>query len=873
MRVPPFSRALRAVPQGWDILLALVAVVAIFALSSTIAFRNTQALNEASRGLLDTHDLVSSLDETLLLMSEAESAERAFLITGDELFLLPYREATEKLKAQMPKLERLAESEPSLSEQLPGWRERIAARQRQLEHAIALRRTEDLDAAREIVLASRERGEMAAFKAEVQALEQAKHEVRNAREQEMLAAYRTALLGGGLATLLGLILIAALAGYAWRYRQVRQQIYRERELLRATLLSIGEGVITTDAKARVSMINRCAQQLTGWNEEQARGRALTEVFRVMHEATHQAHDNPALAAIRDGEPAQLSADSVLASREDKTYPVEATAAPVKDTHGVVLGAVLVFRDITRQRQGELALRESEHQAQERAGELEALMESMPAAIWIAHDARCERITGNAASYRLLQLPMGMNVSPGAGHPLPVKAYHRLEAHEALAPSELPLQRAIAQGHQLDNLELCLKFEDGTHRYILGNCAPLKNAGGTVRGAIGAFIDVTDYKNIEAQLKEADRRKDEFLAILAHELRNPLAPLRSGVTILHKVDDALTVSRTLVMMERQLGHMVRLIDDLLDVSRITGGKIALRKELVPLHVVLEQAIEASRPVMNAAGHTFELDLCSEQVWVNVDINRLCQVVSNLLTNAAKYTPEGGRIILAVDREPRWARIRVVDNGLGIPPPVLGDVFTMFTQVNRTLHRAQGGLGVGLSLVKSLVEKHGGSVVAHSEGLGRGSTFTVRLPLQTPAAIPHEAEPAMGTTTEKALRILVVDDNRDAADSLAILLTAAGHEIRVAYSACEAIEAIRSFVPQVAFLDIGMPHVSGYELAAKLRAETSLTDTRLVALTGWGEEADRLRSYAAGFDMHITKPIDLETLNTILTDVDGMHIPQS
>lgn len=868
MSVPRLTRALRAVPRGWDLLAAIVAVVVVFAASSGVAFRNTQALHESSRALMQTYDLVGSLDETLLLLSESESAERAYIITGEEAFLRPYTDATARLGTTIDALSRMAESEPLLGQHWPRWRAWIDARQTQLNRAIALRRAQDIEGARQIVLGSATSGEMAAFKAEILDVERTRLAARAFSEQQVREAYRIALAGVAIATLLGLSLIAALARYAWRYRQVRSEVYRDRELLGATLLSIGEGVIATDDSGRVRMVNRCASELTGYPEVEAQGRPLAQVFRVVHAQSGAARADLASDAIRAGEAATLQDGALLRARDGRERPVEATATPVKTSDGSIVGAVVVFRDTSRQHEAALALRESEHRAQLRAGELEAVMQSVPAAILIANDLECRNVTGNAAAYRLLRAPLGSSLGQSAHQ----RSYFTPDAGEhaatPLEPEQLPLEQAIAERREISNVELCLRFRSGDMHIVMGNAAPLRDSYGNVRGAVLALMDVSERKHIEAQLKEAHRRKDEFLATLAHELRNPLAPVRSGVAILRKERDGAVTSKTLGMMERQLAHMVRLIDDLLDVSRITGGKIMLRREPVPLRGVLEQAVESARPMLDAAGHLLDMELTPEPLWVNADVNRLCQVVSNLLTNAAKYTPEGGHVRLTLDRDGARARIRVIDNGLGIPPAVLNEVFNMFTQINRTLHRAQGGLGVGLSLVRQLVEKHDGQVDAHSEGLGHGSTFTVYLPLVAPV---HQAGPALQEPAHHpgtVLRVLVVDDNQDAADSLALLLGSSGHVARVAYSAREALALARQFSPQIAFLDIGMPEMSGHDLARALRADPAFAGLRLVALTGWGEESDRARSKEAGFDLHVTKPIDTATLEHVLVDMaDG------
>jgi CheY-like chemotaxis protein len=379
-------------------------------------------------------------------------------------------------------------------------------------------------------------------------------------------------------------------------------------------------------------------------------------------------------------------------------------------------------------------------------------------------------------------------------------------------------------------------------------------------------DITDRKRAEEALKNADQRKDEFLATLAHELRNPLAPLRSGLQLLNMSHDSDVADATRTMMDRQLSHMVRLIDDLLDVCRITSDKLTLRKERVLLQAIAGAAVEASRPFIESAGHTLKLSLPDEPVWLAADPVRLAQVVGNLLTNAAKYTPEGGSIELAALRAACEVTLRVTDNGLGIPPEMVGQVFEMFTQVNRTLERSQGGLGIGLALVKRLVELHGGTITASSAGLGAGSTFTVRLPLINAHAdgAQPQTTPAVAPVGSKVSgrRILVVDDCVDGAETLARLLQICGHETRTAYSGPQAIDVARSFNPEVMFLDIGLPGMSGYEVARRVRADPCLRGALLVALTGWGTEGDRRKSNEAGFDLHLTKPVEVRAIEGAL-----------
>jgi PAS domain S-box-containing protein len=389
-----------------------------------------------------------------------------------------------------------------------------------------------------------------------------------------------------------------------------------------------------------------------------------------------------------------------------------------------------------------------------------------------------------------------------------------------------------------------------------------------------FSDITARKQTEGQLRrlagdlaEADRRKTEFLATLAHELRNPLAPIRSGLGVLRlSGDNPAALLKVREMMERQVGHMVHLIDDLLDVARISGGKLELKRERAHLKKILASAVETSLPLIEAARHRLELDLPPADLMVDADDTRIAQVVANLLNNAAKYTPGGGHIGLSVREEAGMAVIAVTDSGVGIPADALDSVFDMFKQVDRHMGRAQGGLGIGLSLVRRLVEMHGGTVTAASRGSGQGSTFEVRLPLveesATQAPLPATQSGAAGAS---GLRVLVVDDNVDAALTLAMILEASGHATQVAHDGAAALAAAARFAPQVAFLDIGMPGMDGYDTARAMRRMTGLEEITLIALTGWGTESDRLRSSDAGFDHHLTKPAQLAAVQDLLASL--------
>ena len=375
------------------------------------------------------------------------------------------------------------------------------------------------------------------------------------------------------------------------------------------------------------------------------------------------------------------------------------------------------------------------------------------------------------------------------------------------------------------------------------------------------------RQMREALAESDRRKDEFLATLAHELRNPLAPVRNAIHILRaRLPPSPELHWARDVIDRQVTQMTRLIDDLMDVSRITRGTFELRRERVTLEEVARVAVETSRPIIDASGHELALELPVEPIFLDADLVRLAQVFSNLLNNAAKYTSPGGRILVAAERDARLVRVAVQDSGIGIPAAMLTRVFEAFTQLDRSLERSRGGLGIGLALAKRLVEMHGGTIEAHSAGPGLGSEFVVRLPVaeqqvvSAPASASLEARgpaPAVGRG-----RILVADDNSDSATSLSILLNDAGYEVRTADDGVQALETAANFRPDIALLDIGMPKLNGYEVARQLRQQPWGRDVLLIAVTGWGGTDHRQQTAQAGFDHHLTKPVDPAALTRLL-----------
>lgn len=362
------------------------------------------------------------------------------------------------------------------------------------------------------------------------------------------------------------------------------------------------------------------------------------------------------------------------------------------------------------------------------------------------------------------------------------------------------------------------------------------------------------------LTEADRRKDEFLAVLAHELRNPLAPIRNGLQIMRMSSGSEANREIREMMERQVTHLVRLIDDLLDVSRVSKGKIDLQKKSITVQEALQAAIEASRPLIQSSRHHLVQDVPPEPLWIEADLTRIAQVISNLLNNAAKYTPDGGEIHLSASVENNRAVITVSDNGIGIAQEMLSHIFELFTQVENGA-RSRNGLGIGLALARQLVEMHQGTIEAHSLGANQGSTFTVYLPLSNVDEPPstHENKPAAGNAS---LRILIVDDNISLAKSTGQMLALIGHQTSLAYDGLEGLQKAKEIKPDAILLDIGLPHMNGYDVCLTLRQDPAFRDTIIIAQTGWGQESDRQMSLKSGFDHHMTKPVDLDQLSAVL-----------
>jgi PAS domain S-box-containing protein len=814
------------------------------------------------------------------------------------------------------------------------------------------------------------------------------------------------------------------------------ELHEQREWFEVTLGSIGDAVITTDTQGRLNFMNSVAEAMTGWRLHEAQGQALETVFRIVNEDTRERAENPVEKVLETGRVIGLANHTALIARDGSEISIEDSAAPIRDPHGKVSGAVMVFHDVTRRRLAERALRASEerlravvsqaalgiavanlegvfeeanakfcailgyslselrertflslthaadvaltqlHVEKLRNGEIDnyaldkrylrkdgsVVWSSTTVTLLRSESGKAEHFIGiiqdisdrkrdeevireqahvlallnttgrsiaskldlqkvlqtvtdsatqltgakfgaffynvvNQAgeSYMLYTLSgapreafekFGLPRNTPVFHPTFVgegvvrsaditqdPRYGTMAPHHGMPKGHLPVRSYLAvsvisgSGEVMGGLFFghpdAGVFTERAEQLVIGVAAQAAVAMDNARLYEAAQREIASRERAEAALRETDRRKDEFLATLAHELRNPLAPIRQA-TLISMSPNASDAQRrwSHEVITRQVQHMSLLLDDLLDISRITRGTLELRTSMCELGQIIEAAVETSRPSIDGKQHVLAVELPEEPVTFAADPLRLAQVLSNLLTNAAKYTDPKGSIRLLASQQDGSVVISVSDTGIGIPAHALREVFTMFSQVESTQDRSEGGLGIGLALSKGVVELHGGTLEARSDGPGQGSEFMVRIPLRVVAqGAPARANSKSSTSTAKR-RVLIADDNQDAADSLAMILEMEGHQVVVVNDGRNALAAIEANRPEVALLDIGMPELDGYEVARRVRGDTRGRNILLIAVTGWGQDADKARAVAAGFDLHFTKPVEPQVILELL-----------
>jgi PAS domain S-box-containing protein len=743
------------------------------------------------------------------------------------------------------------------------------------------------------------------------------------------------------------------------------------------LKSIADGVIVTDADARVSFMNRVAEELTGWNEAQAVGQTVGDVFELIDEETGRRESWPLRESLASGQPAFVPQTTLLVSRAGRKLHISDAASPIRDDRGTITGVVIVFRDVSQKKRIDDAIHESEKRFRALVSASSDVMYRMsrdwtemqpldgrglvasntgPINDWMEqniplseHDRVRDAIHEAVSGKKTFELEHQVIRPDGTlgwtfSRAIPILDAHgeitewlgtasdvtqRKQADEALEEARsraeqqarnfeatlaavqdfvfvfdkderivfanrallalwglaadeavgrtmeqlsypedtrvrvtASIREVIETGRPVSN-EVPYRNPGGISGHYEYTLAPVLDAAGTVVQVAGSARDTTKRRAAEDALKEADRRKDEFLAMLAHELRNPLAAVGSAVTVLKMSGDPENVNFAKEVVERQTRQLARLIDDLLDVSRITSGKIRLKRELCDAGTILKHAINSVHPLVSERKHNLHTDFDEGTLPLRADPTRVEQIVVNLLTNAAKYTENGGCIRLAGERTGDQIVISVEDNGNGIPPEKLPQMFELFAQGERSIARSEGGLGIGLTIVQKLAEMHGGSVLATSKGPGKGSTFTVRLPAASPSSSLQKTPGVVASAERRGSRILVVDDNKDTADGLVRLLKLLGNEVQMAHDGTSAIDLARIHKPEFVLLDIGLPGMDGYQVAQKLREEPCCKAAIVIAVSGYGQDEDRRRSREAGFDHHLVKPVDFDALISLLT----------
>ena len=607
-------------------------------------------------------------------------------------------------------------------------------------------------------------------------------------------------------------------------------------LLAAIVESSDDAIVGKSLDGVIQSWNAGATRVFGYTADEAVGRHISLVIPP----DRLGEEDQIIASLKAGQRVDHF-ETERVGKDGRRIQVSLTVSPIKDHAGQVVGASKIARDITDRKHAE-----AERQ------KFVTLVESSTDFIGIC-DMNAVPIFVNRAGLKLVGLD-GIEQARAT----PVREFFFPEDQPRIMDEFIP--DVLKRGH--GEVEVRFRhFKTGEARWMAYKVLTLKNDAGQPVALATVSQDITERKLLEdslrklaADLSEADRRKDEFLAMLAHELRSPLAPISNAVQVLRMAGaDTTAVQTSSEMLERQVGQMAHLVDDLLDMSRITRGRIELRRERIELAPVLNQAVEAARALYREMDHQLTVTLPLEPVFVDADPTRLAQVVGNLLNNACKFTDKGGEVWLKVERKASQAVIVVRDNGIGIAPEQLPRVFGMFSQVDTSLERSHGGLGIGLTLVKTLVEMHGGTVEAHSAGLGHGSEFVVRLPIAVDAPRPAPSSRA-ATAAVTGRRVLIVDDNEDGADSLAMMLRLAGHETETAHDGLQAIAVAERFRPDAMLLDIGLPLLNGYEVCRRIRQQPWGAGLLMVAVTGWGQDEDRERSKEAGFDTHVVKPVD-------------------
>jgi len=627
-----------------------------------------------------------------------------------------------------------------------------------------------------------------------------------------------------------------------------------RSRLAAIVESSDDAIISKDLNGHITSWNAGAERLLGYTPEEAIGQSITMIIppeRIDEEAV-------ILDRVRRGIPIDHF-ETIRRRKDGSLVEISLAVSPLVDSRGRIVGASKIARDITDARVAQRAVREGEERYR-------SLLAAAPVALYVCDRDGAIQFYNSQATALWGRAPV-----PGAERFSGAMALRSPDGTR-IAPEQSPIVDVLRAGTSVSNMEFLLDRPDGTRIPVLMNFAPLTGPRGEIAGAVTSFIDISEQKAAQESLREAGERMNQFVAILAHELRNPLAPIRNALEILRTTQaDTAMVRSASAMMERQVNHMIRLVDDLLDVSRISRGKIELRRARTDLTALVGHVVAGAASLAQCKNQELTLRTPDEPLFLHIDPTRISQIVGNLINNACKFTGDGGHVAISVDREGDQAVIRVKDDGIGIDSAHLRRIFEMFTQLDTSLERSESGLGIGLTLAKKLVEMHAGTIEATSAGPGQGSEFVVRFPV--PSA--EELEMTQPSTAQlpalTGRRVLVVDDNVDAATSLAMLLTMTGNETHTANDGLEALELAASLRPEIILLDIGLPKLNGYEVCRRIRRESWGPAITVIALTGWGQKEDVRNSIEAGFDGHMVKPVELSALTKLLAEVEATDVP--
>jgi PAS domain S-box-containing protein len=843
-----------------------IALIAVLITARIVANVNIQAVYDNSAAVAHTDAVKAALQQLLATLIDAETGERGFIITGDATYLEPYDRALAAVASDLAQVRTLTADNRDQQTDLDRLASLTQMKLDELAEAIRQRRESGPAAAQAVVATNVGKRTMDQMRAIISQMDGREDALLSTRAAQAAGSLRRTVLFGDATTALAVVAVIALFTGTWRTGKERLRAIETSERLRVTLASIGDAMIAADAKGRVSFMNQVAESLTGWKQEEASGRPLEEVFDIVNERTRGSVENPALRAIREGVIVGLANHTVLIGKNGTETPIDDSGSPIRDPEGNTLGAVLIFRDITERKRAEEAIHEQREW-------FRVTLSSIDDAV-IATD------TNGAVTFvnHVAESLTGWTREDAAGQSL--EKVFRIVNESTRQQVENPALRAMRDGRVVGlTNHTVLISRDGTEIPIDDAGSPIRNAEGKTIGAVLIFRDVAERRRVEQMQGElfererlarnaaegANRAKDEFLAVASHELRNPLNSVLGWVSVLRAGQMPLDrAGHALEVIERNTRLEAQLVESLLDVSRIAAGKLTLDSERVDLVSVLHNAVDSVRPAADAKGINLEISAPSELVLVG-DSGRLQQVFSNILVNAVKFTARGGHIQVRLTRAGSHAQIRIIDDGEGIEADFLPHIFERFRQAESAKDRTHGGLGLGLAIVRELVNGHGGTVTADSPGKGRGSTFTITLPI--PAVIPAHIKPASPRLPQgeepsiSGLRILVVDDDADARELIGLTLQRRGAVVRLVSSAGEALQWVSEGKFDVMVADIGMPHADGYVLIQTIRAlERDSSRTRLpaIALTAYTSVGDRDQALAAGYDLHLAKPVGPEDL---------------